>query len=129
MKRYVLDTIKNLPGWRTSRKLIVLSFDDYGNIRVASRRALQKLGQEGLAPQSRFDMFDSLENREDLEALFDTLESVKDSQSRPAVVTAFSVPCNIDFKRTLESDPPRYLYETLPALRISRHMATLEARN
>ena len=36
MKQALLDNLKNIPGWRTSEKLVVLVFDDYGNVRQNS---------------------------------------------------------------------------------------------
>jgi hypothetical protein len=32
MKQFLLNHIKNIPGWRSSRKLVVISVDDYGNV-------------------------------------------------------------------------------------------------
>lgn len=108
------NTLKNIIGWKTSKKIIVISVDDYGNVRVDSRQAMENMNKAGLKILSRFDIFDSLENREDLEMLFDTLTSVKDKNGRHAVLTPFAVPCNIDFERLAEENFQEYQYELLP---------------
>jgi len=39
MKQAILNNLKNIWGWRTSRKIVVFSVDDYGNVRLDSRQA------------------------------------------------------------------------------------------
>lgn len=117
LKRSFILNAKNLVGWRTDRKIVVLSVDDYGNVRLDSKKAREKLDQEGLkvlSPFSGFDLYDSLENKADLEMLFETLSSVVDGNGRHAVLTPFAVPCNIDFERVKESGFSQYYYELLP---------------
>ena len=90
-------TAKNLIGWRTKRKIVVFSVDDYGNVRVASSLAREKMNQKGLKILNRFDAFDALETKEDLEVLYETLTSVKDKNRGHAIFTPFALPCNINF--------------------------------
>ena len=45
MKQVILDNLKNVFGWRTRRKIIVLSVDDYGNVRLASRKARENYAE------------------------------------------------------------------------------------
>ena len=68
----------------------------------------------GLPIESRFDMYDSLENEDDLSKLYETLSSVKDKYGNPAVFTAMTVPANIDFEKVLDSGYQDYYYEPLP---------------
>jgi hypothetical protein len=105
---------KNLVGYRSTRRLVVFSVDDYGNVRVDSKLAKARMDKAGLKVRSRFDALDSLENREDLEILFETLTSVKDNQGRHAVFTAFALPCNLDFECMAEDNYSKYYYELLP---------------
>ncbi len=114
MKQSILNNLKNIWGWRTPRKILVLAVDDYGNVRLDSKQARTRLDQAGLKVLSRFDAYDTLETREDLEMLFDTLTTVKDKNGRHAVFTPFAVPCNIDFKRMALEDHVAYRYELLP---------------
>lgn len=43
IKQYLLDNLKNLRGWRTPRKLVAFAVDDYCNVRLASRKARERL--------------------------------------------------------------------------------------
>jgi hypothetical protein len=113
-KHALNSNLKNILGWRTKRKLIVFAVDDYGNVRLHSKAARDALDSAGLKKFLRFDDYDSLETRQDLEVLFETLDSVKDLKSSPAKFTAFSVVSNIDFERILAEDFSKDYYELLP---------------
>ncbi len=105
---------KYLIGWKSKRKLVAFLVDDYGNVRVSSKEARKKMTEAGLKIFNRFDTTDALETKEDLDRLFSTLSSVKDRNSRSAVFTAFSVPCNIDFERIEKENFSGYNFELLP---------------
>lgn len=111
--RFALNA-KNLIGWRTNRKIVVLAIDDYGNVRLHSKKAREKLDQAGLPVYNRFDQFDTLETRQDLESLFEVLTSVRDKHGRHAVFTPYAVPCNINFENIKEAGYKKYHYELLP---------------
>ncbi len=114
IKRNVALNVKNLVGWRTKRKIVVISVDDYGNVRLDSKEARKKLDRAGLPVNNRFDALDTLETRQDLEMLFETLNSVTDKTGRPAVFTPYAVPCNINFEKMAETGYSEYHYERLP---------------
>lgn len=114
MKRFLIDQVKNIKGWKTKRKLVIFSVDDYGNVRLDSNEARKHMDKAGLKIHSRFDAFDSLETREDLEALYDVLTSVKDKNGMHAVFTPFAIPCNINYELMAEEDYLQYRYENLP---------------
>lgn len=105
---------KNLIGWRTDRKFVVFSVDDYGNVRLHSKEARRKLDEAGMNVMNRFDAFDTLETRADLEALYETLGAVTDRNGRHPVVTPFAMPCNIDFETMEALNYSEYRYEKLP---------------
>jgi len=94
--------IKNIPGWRSSRKIVSFAVDDYGNVRLASTRARNALEKDGVRLHGRYDSFDALDTRQDYEMLFDVLQSVKDSRGRPAVFTTYALACNTDYNATME---------------------------
>lgn len=110
LKNLLADNLKNLHGWRTARKLVAFAVDDYCSVRVASRAALEELRCAGLELCGTFDHFDSVETREDLEALFETLDCVRDSQNRPAFFTAYALSANPDFER-IWTDGQKYFCE------------------
>jgi hypothetical protein len=113
MKRLLLDNLKNIPGWRTPEKLVVFAVDDYGNVRLDSALARDRLNEAGLDMGNRFDKFDSLETRQDLEALFKVLSSVSDSQGRNAIFTPYALCANPDFE-SLSTGKQGYCHEILP---------------
>jgi hypothetical protein len=110
----VFANLKNSFGWKTNRKIVVFSVDDYGNVRLHSKEARSNMDKAGLPIYSRFDALDTLETREDLEKLFKVLDSVKDKNGRSAVFTAFVLPCNINFEKVKEGNFQEFYYETLP---------------
>ena len=114
VKRKAILNAKNLIGWRTKRKIVVISVDDYGNVRLDSKKARQEMDKAGLKVMNRFDALDTLETREDLEMLYDALRSVKDKNGRHAVFTPFAMPCNINFEKMAEEGYKEYHYELLP---------------
>ena len=114
MKQKLLNNIKNIYGWKTKRKIIVISVDDYGNVRLDSKAARSALDKAGLKINTHFDAYDTLETREDLEMLYETLTSVKDKNGNGAVFTPFALPCNIDFEKMAAENYESYQYELLP---------------
>ena len=114
VKQHLFNHLKNIGGWRTDRKLVVLSVDDYGNLRIRNRNAVESLRKEGLAVNQRFDCLDNLENAKDLSSLFEVLRSVRDRNGRPAVFTPYALPCNIDFEGMAANGYSEYVYEQLP---------------
>jgi hypothetical protein len=113
MKRKLLDNLKNIPGWHTPEKLVVFAVDDYGNVRLDSKAARDQMAAAGLDLRGRFDHFDTLETRQDLEALFEVLTSVADAGGRSAIFTPYVLSANADFDAMLAGEP-RYRYEPLP---------------
>ena len=99
IKNSTLQNLKNIYGWKTKRKIVVFSVDDYGNVRVDSKAAGENMDKAGLKISSRFDQYDSLENEEDLLSLYDALTSVKDKNNNHAVFTPFAMPANISGMR------------------------------
>lgn len=115
MKQTLFNHIKNIYGWKTNRKIVVISVDDYGNVRLDSKKARAALNAAGVNKAlNRFDQLDTLETRDDLEMLFEILSSVKDKNGRPAVFTPFALPCNIDFEKMASENYEQYHYELLP---------------
>lgn len=114
MKALITNHIKNIGGWTTSRKILVFSVDDYGNVRLNSRADRDTLLAQGLSAKSRFDLYDSLESKKDLEALYEVLNSVKDKNGKAAVFTPFAVCTNLNFEKLIESNFEKLEIEELP---------------
>jgi len=68
-----LDSIKrnlsNIPGWRTHRKIVVIESDDWGSVRMPSRKVYNALKIKGIDLSSgdslRYNLYDSLATSED----------------------------------------------------------------
>ena len=112
IKRFTWYSLVNTLGWHTNRKLVVIESDDWGSIRMPSREVYNYLLKKGInVNKSPFDRFDSLENNEDLEALFEVLMYVKDTNNHPAIITANSVVANPNFDSIKASNYKAYHYE------------------
>lgn len=114
IKTNLLLNLKNVYGSRTNRKIVVFSIDDYGNVRVDSKKARENMTKAGLKILNGFDQYDTLENEEDLLMLFESLSSVKDKNGRNAVFTPFAMPSNINFEKVIESGYQEFYHELLP---------------
>jgi len=107
--------LKNSIGWRTNRKIVVFTTDDYGNVRMASKEARETMRLAGMnVAFTRFDFYDALEDKEDLQQLYETLSSVKDKNGNHPVFTAMSESANPDFEKIKKNNFEQYHYELLP---------------
>lgn len=100
-----------LRSWRTREKILVIESDDWGSIRTSSREAYERLRQLGYPMDRSPFSLDAIESDRDLEMLFETLESVRDSRHQPACVTANMIMGNPDFERIRQSGFRQYHYE------------------
>lgn len=115
LKRQIRRNLSNLPGWRTNRKIVVLESDDWGAVRMSSIDAYNQFERKGiLAANAGAESYlrnDGLASENDLAALFEVLNSVKDKNSAPAVFTAVSVVANPNFEKIKENGFSEYVYE------------------
>lgn len=90
---------------------MVIAVDDYGNVRLNSPAARKELNGQ---LHNRFDAYDTLETKADLEQLYEVLSSVKDQNGQTAKFTPYALPCNVDFESLEQNGYSQYVYETLP---------------
>ena len=108
----IKNNLINIPGWRTKRKIIVIESDDWGSIRMPSKKVLNQLDKKGFIPNNDYyNRFDSLASENDLSNLFEILSSVKDKNENPAIITANTIVANPDFKKIAGSNFREYKYE------------------
>lgn len=113
LKKIASRNLVNIPGWRTDRKIVVFESDDWGMIRMASKKAFNWFLKEGYrVDQCPYNSNDALESNDDLELLFDALASVKDQHGHPAIFTVNNVVANPAFDKIQESGYNRYFYES-----------------
>lgn len=114
IKSGLIRELSNLPGWRTTRKIVVIESDDWGSVRMPSLKSYEKLMAEGLqlaGESKRYNNNDTLASDADLSALFETLSKFKDKNNRPAVFTAVSLVANPDFQKIKDNHFSEYFYE------------------
>lgn len=112
LKKDLTRNLLNIPGWRTKRKIVVIESDDWGSIRMPSREVYEKFLDKGIrVDKDPYCKYDSVATPQDLEALFVVLNSVKDKNGNPAVLTANTVVANPVFDKIKESGFKDYFYE------------------
>jgi hypothetical protein len=112
IKTMLNKNISNIPGWRTSRKIVVIESDDWGSIRMSSSYSYQRLLSLGFpVNQSHYNKFDALESNDDLSSFFEVLSKFTDKNGNNPVVTAVCIVGNPDFIRILEAEFKSYYYE------------------
>lgn len=103
---------QNLPGWKTSKKILVIQSDDWGAQRTSSPEALTALSEIGIPVQHcHFTTLDSLEGNDDLSALFDALAKFRDHRDTPVRFTANCLMANPDYRRIADDRYHTYYYE------------------
>lgn len=114
LKQTITHNLLNIPGWRTKRHIVVIESDDWGSIRMPSREAFNALLKAGIrVDKCHYCSNDSIASEDDLSLLFDVLNSVKDKNGNPAVVTANALVANPDFQRIKEDDFEHYHYKLI----------------
>jgi len=110
----MLNQIRNIIGYTTKSKIIVIESDDWGSIRIPSKIALINMNNYGLDSSGdsfRFNQYDTLASKDDLCKLFETLSLFHDVQHNTPVITALSVVANPDFVEIRKSGFKKYYYE------------------
>lgn len=102
----------NMFGWRTQRHLVVIESDDWGTIRMPSREVYDEFLRRGIrVDRDSYCRYDNLATKHDLENLFEVLQSVKDKNGHPAVITANTLSANPVFDKIKDSDFTQYYFE------------------
>jgi len=79
---------------------------------MPSKQSYQRLLQKGVpVDKSVYNRFDALERNQDLEALMEVLDSVKDKNGSPARFTLNTIMANPNFQKIRESGYQKYFYE------------------
>jgi hypothetical protein len=111
----LVKKLSNLPGWKTKRKILVIESDDWGSIRMPTNKVYDKLKANGFnlgnREEERYCKYDTLASSEDLYALYEVLESVRDKNAQSVKFTAMSLTTNPDFNKIRECEFQEYHYE------------------
>ena len=104
--------LKNIPGYLTSRKIVVVESDDWGSIRMPSKDVYNYLIIKGARIENdRYNRYETLECNDDLTKLYDVLTSFRDKNGKHPVITAVNVVANPDFEKIRQSGFNEYHYE------------------
>lgn len=114
------EIIKNLSynsqcvlGKRINKKILIIESDDWGSIRMSSKKAYNSLMSKGLPlDKSFYNKYDTLASAEDLTYLFEILNKYKDEQGNNAIITANTIVANPDFEKIRANNFEEYYYET-----------------
>ena len=114
IKTILAKNYVNFRGWSSKRKIVVIESDDWGSIRMPSKKVYDDLLAERIpVDKSYFTKYDTLESQEDLELLFAVLKSFKDKNGRHPSITANTLVANPDFEAIKQSNFTTYSYEKL----------------
>lgn len=112
MLTQIKEHLKNIPGWTTNRKIVVIESDDWGSIRMASKEAYHKLLNKGYpVDKCPYNSYDSLESNDDVEKLMIVLNEFEDINGNPAKFTLNNIVANPDFNKIEASGYKSYFYE------------------
>lgn len=112
LKSILSRNITNARGWKTDRKIVVFESDDWGSIRMKNQEAYMELLNKGIrVDKSKYDSIDCLESKDDLELLFNLLDSIKGNEGRKPIFTFNTVMQNPDFDRIKDCDFEKFIGE------------------
>jgi len=110
-----INSLKNnllsIPGWKTNRKIIVIESDDWGTERSPTKNIIDHISNIYNIELNPYIKYDSLENEDDLTALFESLKSIKNKEGRNPIFTANCIVANPNFDKIKSSNYTEYHYE------------------
>jgi len=113
---------QNIFGFRSNKKIIVIESDDWGSIRMPSKKSFDALLEYGIpVDKCPYNSNDSLESAEDLEAIFETFSSIIDKNGNSLKLTANTIVANPDFEKIKENNFTEYFYEDFRKTYIKIH--------
>ena len=115
MLKKMLKLSIDLMAIKSNKKQILFLSDDWGSLRIRSKKDQVVLIKNEYQINNRFDQYDSLETNDDIELLFEVLKKHKDINGNHPVITAVTNTGNPDFKKIKESSFQEYAYETIEA--------------
>lgn len=79
---------------------------------MSSKQSYERLLQKNYpVDKNEYNRFDSLESNDDLELLYEVLQSVKDKNNNPAIITGNNIVANPNFDKMRDGNFQEYHYE------------------
>ena len=107
-----IDAYLDFRSYKTDRQLVLIESDDWGSLRtkdIKARNSLNKISNA--VEKDAYSQLDSIATAEDLSALFEVLNSVRDSRGNPACITANICTANPDFEAIKEANFEEFHYK------------------
>jgi hypothetical protein len=111
LKSFAAAADINRKGQTVKEKLIIIESDDWGAIRTPSKEVLHYFEKKGFDIANSIYKNDALASQDDLEKLFEVLQSFKGSDGKPAVITANAIMANPDFEKIKAHGFQEYFWE------------------
>ena len=112
LKNAIIQELINIPGFRTNRKIVIFESDDWGCIRMPSKKVYNQLLTDNIRVDNcPYNRYDSLASEDDLTFLFELLLKHKDKNGKQPIFTANTVVANPDFEKIKISGFNNYHYE------------------
>jgi hypothetical protein len=113
LRSFVSAHLRNILGWTTNQKIIVIESDDWGSNRMPDKTTYNYLLSKGIkVDKCPFCKFDSIASNDDLGHLFETLAAIKTSKYQSPIITFNVILANPDFAKIKEDRFEKYSYET-----------------
>lgn len=105
--------LRNLKGFKSNEKLIVIESDDWGSIRMPNIQTYNKCLSDGYeVDKSPYTTYDGLESNEDIDDLCNILIRHKDVDGNHPVITTNFLVANPDFEKIKDSKYSNYFFES-----------------
>ncbi|MCH7412061.1 hypothetical protein MM213_01090 [Belliella sp. R4-6] len=112
LRKNINGFVSNLIGKPIFKKVVIIESDDWGTIRMSSKKAFESLKKKGYpVDHCSYNKSDALESNQDLENLFEVLNNIKGNDGNPAVMTANNIVANPDFEKIKDSNFQEYYFE------------------
>lgn len=103
----------NCKADKVHAKIIVIESDDWGAIRIGSKKKLNYLIDKGIqANNCHYHRYDTLASIGDFDALYEVLYRYKDRNGNHPKITANTIVANPDFNRIRKDNYETYYYES-----------------
>lgn len=104
--RILVENLKNIPGYRSKRKIVIFESDDWGSLRLIDKGHRDQLLKVGVLQRADdpIGILDALEDPSDLSNLFEVLTSFRDANCNHPIFTPFFNMGNPDFDKIAEDN-------------------------
>jgi hypothetical protein len=107
-----IDAYLDFKTFKTKNPLVIIESDDWGSLRTKDRQSRARLYMiNNLTKQDPYIQLDSIATSEDLEALYEVFDSIRDINGNPACITANVCTANPDFEAIKDADFEHFFYE------------------